>query len=429
MIDNGNRFAESAKNVTAIQCKNCKKYFAGCFSVCPFCGTVVTDDAVPDLAGSANKTNAGAAQTAGAAVSSLPGVSVSQNNTVGSGVDSNNASNNFNTAKEQNKKYLWWGILCYLAAQLLAWLAPWTKLSTEDGIIRMFDNPKIHYLDYLENPGRMINNLLLKNEVSTGIYIFAMILMLTAAITSVVYLVMIMSNKMSKTPRGILASFSLIISSLLIEIYRADINSTLEKYDVAKECKFSSTGVSVAVIILAVAAFVCYCVYDSKINEAETKHTYICKGCGNTIKTDICPYCNTNNNSKKTADSYYCGNCGREGPYDGNCPICNSSLKKYYNPDTAEALPFQDGIKRLHTDEIVKRFFNSKEWNADYRRLCCSELIKRGFTNEDIINSGNKLNVNKIDGWFCPECARVNSADVDVCRCGYKKTESFSNGG
>ncbi len=128
-----------------------------------------------------------------------------------------------------------------------------------------------------------------------------------------------------------------------------------------------------------------------------------------------------NNNGKKAADSYYCGNCGCEGPYGGNCPICNSSLKKYYNPDTAEALPFQDGIKRLHTDEIVKRFFDFKEWAADYRHLCYSELITRGFTNEDIINSGNRLNRNKNDGWFCPECARVNCADAEVCKCGYKR--------
>ena len=26
---------------------------------------------------------------------------------------------------------------------------------------------------------------------------------------------------------------------------------------------------------------------------------------------------------------YWCGKCGYDGPYDGNCPNCNSSLKKY----------------------------------------------------------------------------------------------------
>ena len=26
---------------------------------------------------------------------------------------------------------------------------------------------------------------------------------------------------------------------------------------------------------------------------------------------------------------YWCGKCGYDGPYDGNCPKCNSSLKKY----------------------------------------------------------------------------------------------------
>ncbi len=422
MNGNGNNSTVTAKTVTAIRCKNCKKYFADCFNVCPFCGTVVNDEETRDSVEFANTAaNTATAPTVIGTAKPLSRVSVSQRHTVDNEIGGNNALNNSDTASEQNKKYLWWGIICYAAAQLLAWLAPWTKLSTEDSIIGIFENPKIHYLNYLENPGRMLNSLLSSNEVSTGIYIFAILLMIAAAITAVVYLVMLMSNKGHKTPHGILASFGMIISSLLIEIYRSDINSALEKYDMAEEFTFSSTGVSVAVIILAVAAFACYCVYDNKMSEAETKHTYICKGCGNTIKTDICPYCNTNNNGKKAVDSYYCGNCGCEGPYDCNCPICNSSLKKYYNPDTAETLPFQDGVKRLHTDEIVKRFFDFKEWSADYRHLCYSELITRGFTNEDIINSGNRLNENKNNGWFCPECARVNSADVDVCRCGYKK--------
>lgn len=26
---------------------------------------------------------------------------------------------------------------------------------------------------------------------------------------------------------------------------------------------------------------------------------------------------------------YWCGNCGHDGPYAGNCPECNSSMKKY----------------------------------------------------------------------------------------------------
>ena len=30
-----------------------------------------------------------------------------------------------------------------------------------------------------------------------------------------------------------------------------------------------------------------------------------------------------------SAAPYWCGNCGYEGPYDDNCPNCNSSIKKY----------------------------------------------------------------------------------------------------
>lgn len=32
---------------------------------------------------------------------------------------------------------------------------------------------------------------------------------------------------------------------------------------------------------------------------------------------------------KETNAPYWCGNCGHDGPYDGICPICNSSIKRY----------------------------------------------------------------------------------------------------
>ena len=30
-----------------------------------------------------------------------------------------------------------------------------------------------------------------------------------------------------------------------------------------------------------------------------------------------------------TVTSFVCGKCGHQGPYEGNCPECGSSLKKY----------------------------------------------------------------------------------------------------
>ena len=32
-----------------------------------------------------------------------------------------------------------------------------------------------------------------------------------------------------------------------------------------------------------------------------------------------------------TSTPYWCGKCGNAGPYDGKCPKCNSSLKRYNN--------------------------------------------------------------------------------------------------
>ena len=34
-------------------------------------------------------------------------------------------------------------------------------------------------------------------------------------------------------------------------------------------------------------------------------------------------------NKNSSTAPYWCGKCGHDGPYDGNCPNCNSSLKKY----------------------------------------------------------------------------------------------------
>lgn len=35
------------------------------------------------------------------------------------------------------------------------------------------------------------------------------------------------------------------------------------------------------------------------------------------------------NNTINSKVPYWCGKCGHEGPYEGYCPKCNSSLKKY----------------------------------------------------------------------------------------------------
>ena len=52
-----------------------------------------------------------------------------------------------------------------------------------------------------------------------------------------------------------------------------------------------------------------------------------CDNCGNMRSQTPCEYCGRNENVMTAP--YRCGKCGQEGPYDGNCPTCGSSLKFY----------------------------------------------------------------------------------------------------
>ena len=52
-----------------------------------------------------------------------------------------------------------------------------------------------------------------------------------------------------------------------------------------------------------------------------------CNVCGNMRSQTPCEYCE--GTVKKSKAPYQCGKCGHEGPYDGNCPACGSSLKFY----------------------------------------------------------------------------------------------------
>lgn len=66
------------------------------------------------------------------------------------------------------------------------------------------------------------------------------------------------------------------------------------------------------------------------VSPTESQHKWRCASCGKMISSNPCPYCE--NNSLENKDStapYWCGKCGKEGPYGGNCPNCGSSLKKY----------------------------------------------------------------------------------------------------
>ena len=58
------------------------------------------------------------------------------------------------------------------------------------------------------------------------------------------------------------------------------------------------------------------------------QHKWRCEGCGNMRSSTPCEHCGRDETPASTAP-YRCGNCGQEGPYDGVCPSCGSSIKFY----------------------------------------------------------------------------------------------------
>ena len=56
-------------------------------------------------------------------------------------------------------------------------------------------------------------------------------------------------------------------------------------------------------------------------------HSWRCDNCGQMISKSPCEHCGYS--TSKSDAPYWCGNCGHSGPYEGNCPKCNSSLKRF----------------------------------------------------------------------------------------------------
>lgn len=63
--------------------------------------------------------------------------------------------------------------------------------------------------------------------------------------------------------------------------------------------------------------------------EESNSHLWRCNSCGNMISENPCQYCNNDVQPKENSAPFWCGRCGKEGPYDGNCPNCGSSLKRF----------------------------------------------------------------------------------------------------
>lgn len=68
---------------------------------------------------------------------------------------------------------------------------------------------------------------------------------------------------------------------------------------------------------------------DKPTDEA---HKWRCNVCGNMISTSPCPHCGCTKRSIISDAPYYCGNCGKDGPFETDtCPNCGSSIRVYNN--------------------------------------------------------------------------------------------------
>lgn len=145
--------------------------------------------------------------------------------------------------------------------------------------------------------------------MNTGVCTAAIFLTLASAMAALVYFVMILIKTDGYVTRWIFGSGSLIVSAVLIEGYRISVNAALSELKLSEIYTFSSTGISLAVVALAIAALLFNRAYrknamqENALNESRP------------IETTERPYC--------------CGQCGQEGPYEGNCPNCGSSVKAY----------------------------------------------------------------------------------------------------
>lgn len=71
---------------------------------------------------------------------------------------------------------------------------------------------------------------------------------------------------------------------------------------------------------------------QNKSNNAMTnssKHTTLCNNCKLPISQYPCSSCGYS--PSKAEIPFWCGFCGAPGNYEGNCPSCGSSLKRYNN--------------------------------------------------------------------------------------------------
>lgn len=81
-------------------------------------------------------------------------------------------------------------------------------------------------------------------------------------------------------------------------------------------------------------------------SNSKPAHEWMCANCGKMISESTCRYCgnkadysrispeqnSANQKAVNTGDvPYWCGKCGKSGPYEEKCPECGSTMKLYNN--------------------------------------------------------------------------------------------------
>ena len=122
-------------------------------------------------------------------------------------------------------------------------------------------------------------------------------------------------------------------------------------------------------------------------------------------------------------NGYKCGNCGRKGPYAGDCPNCGSSLKFHIvYGETAT----QDEKKKCELcDEICESLTGIKivdDLGTRFRNVCPKCYKKYNGSRSDSVTEipeKEEKQVTKI--LYCRKCGEKLMKDSDFCgKCGTK---------
>ena len=137
--------------------------------------------------------------------------------------------------------------------------------------------------------------------------------------------------------------------------------------------------------------------------------------------------------------NFKCGKCGKIGPYDGNCPDCNSSMKVYFDEEIIQenvvinTIPNDDKFEKCEMcDQLTDNLVSVKivdSMGTRYRKLCPNCITKYNAKTDDNQSApGIVGQESERKPMFCRICGAKLITDSLFCsKCGTKVEEADSN--